>query len=159
MYFFFILTVNKLNLYQNIRTHLHCTGFQDSLLFVFHVFYINYHASTPVLFFAIFFNCYKILMNCYIIFTQDACYKYSKIFRFLRYYTQRFCFRKWNQLTEARNMESVVRMEIKIILTLGGHRKWDPVHHIISVSCWEAGEPERKEINILHLVIKYIFNI
>ena len=33
-------------------------------------------------FFAIFFNCYKILMNCYIIFTQDACYKYSKIFRF-----------------------------------------------------------------------------
>ena len=39
MYFFHSNTVNKLN--QNIQTNLHYIGFQESLLFVFHVFYIN----------------------------------------------------------------------------------------------------------------------
>ena len=39
MYFFHSNTVNKLN--QNIQTNLHYIGFQESLVFVFHVFYIN----------------------------------------------------------------------------------------------------------------------
>lgn len=67
-----------------------------------------------------------------------------------RFHSQRFCFRKWNQLKEAKNVGILIRLEKVIVLEVIENKIWLTI--ITSISRKKAEDPDRKEVNIIQLL-------